>query len=55
MISSLDTVGFQIDECLGKIEEYQLLITKLKQRIRELSWQPIETIDGDVACYDDVA
>ena len=55
MGGSLDSIAFQLDECLEKIEQYQLLIAKLKQRIRELSWQPIETIDGDIACYDDVA
>lgn len=52
---SLDSIAFQIDECLEKINEYEILIAQLEHIIRELRWQPVETVDGDIALYDDVA
>lgn len=52
MNNSLDLIAHQIAECIGKIEEYQRVISQLRQKIRELSWQAIEA-DGEISHYDD--
>lgn len=55
MHNSIDLISFQIDEWIEEIEAYQLLISHLRQKIRELRWQVIETDDGEISYYDDVA
>jgi prefoldin subunit 5 len=55
MDSSIDLIASQINECVEAIEAHQLAIDRLKQKIRELRWQVIESADGDVSHYDDVA
>jgi hypothetical protein len=54
-VDRLDHIACQISEYLEKIEEYQRAIAKLKSKILELRWQVIETGDGEIAHYDDVA
>jgi peptidoglycan hydrolase CwlO-like protein len=55
MDNSIDLIAHQISECVEKIEAYRHAINQLRQKIRELSWQVIETDDGEIAHYDDVA
>ena len=55
MGNSIDPIFCQIDEWIEEIETYQRSIFHLKQKIRELRWQVIESDDGEISHYDDVA
>ncbi len=48
-------IACQINACVEEIEVHQLAIAYLRQKIRELRWQAIETTDGEISHYDDVA
>jgi hypothetical protein len=54
-MDGLDDIACQISDCLEKIEDYQRAIANLEGRILELRWQVIETVDGEIVHYDDVA
>ena len=55
MSNSIDLIAHQIAECLEKIEEYKREISLLRKMVRELSWQAVETDDGEISYFDDVA
>jgi hypothetical protein len=55
MISTLDRVACQIEDCKAQIEYHRLEIVCLNKRIRELRWQAVDIEDGEMSFYDDVA
>ena len=55
MCNSIDLISCQIDEWIEEIEAYQRLIVHLRQKIQELRWQAIESDNGEISHYDDVA
>ena len=55
MGNSIDLISCQIDKWMEEIEDYQRLTVHLRQKIRELRWQAIESDDDEISHYDDVA
>jgi hypothetical protein len=54
MESSIDLIAHKIAECLEKIEDYKREISRLRQAIRNLSYQAIEVDDGEITHFDDI-
>jgi hypothetical protein len=54
-MNSLDLIAHQIASFVEQIEEHQRAISQIRIKIRELRWQAVETDEGDITQYDDVA
>lgn len=54
MDSSLDSIARKIAECIEKIEDYQREISRLRQTVRLLSYQAIETDEGEIVHFNDI-
>lgn len=54
MESSIDFIARKIAECIDKIEDYKREISRLRQAIRELSCQVVETDDGEITHFNNI-
>ncbi|NJN88765.1 MAG: hypothetical protein HC881_23875 [Leptolyngbyaceae cyanobacterium SL_7_1] len=54
MESSIDFIAHKIAECIEKIEDYKREISRLRQTIRDLSYQAVETDEGEIAHFNDI-
>ena len=54
MKCALDRIAHKISQYLEEIEFHKHEIFKLRRLIRDLSWQAVETDEGEITNFDDI-
>jgi hypothetical protein len=54
MADPIDLIAAEISDCWQRIEDCHRAISYLRKKIRELSFQAVETEDGEIFSYDDM-